>query len=888
VNPDKTHSFYNIDALTGHLQSGHLILTPTFRLARRIKLGWAQQLQRSGALAWPTPRVMSLEQWWLHCYESVQLRGSSLPVLVTPQQELELWQTCIESHPQTAALLRPRGAAQLARDAYRNLLLWEVDWREESSAQQFQFDPDAASFIEWARGFELELEAGKLDLLPRIAPQLAATNSTDTIVLAEFDELPPLYRRLLTAQAVELLEHRSQADQAECYLQACDDNREELLRAGTWARQRLAKNASARIGILVPALEQQRHTVARIMHQAFAPAGESDALFEKPALPINFSAGVPLASCAPVRTALDLLELVGGELSLSRLVGLLHSRYRNREESEQEQQLIRRLYRAGNETVSNSRLRYDCSRIEVEGVAGLELGRQLLAMNQRRQLGQAHSGSTWIALFDNALEALGWPGTGPLDSLEYQQLEHWQAGLSQLAELDAVCGPLEYKAALLRLQQICSAAVFQPQTPDAPIQVLGLLEAGGLEFDHLWLCGMSSGEWPPSASPNPFIPDKLQKQHDMPHASAGRELHYAQSLLDHYCHSTGELVASYSRLLDSVAQQPSPMVAEFTVVDSEAASDVHPQSWSIARRRGSLEQFVDTTGPPVSENEQPALRGGSALIADQSQCPFRAFARHRLNIESLPEPTVGLTASDRGTLLHEALFHLWGALESRQKLSGLSEPQRTQAIALAVRQAIESHHIHEDYALGRALLDLEQRRLQQLLERWLEVELERGDFEVIAREQDRELELGELRLNLRIDRVDRLPDGRQLLIDYKSGHCEVSSWLGSRPREPQLPLYGELVGDDLDSLAFAVINKHTLEFRGVGQSLAAAGIKTDIEKLTHGEGVSINNWQELRHHWQQVLQSLAQDFIDGKAEVDPADPRKTCTYCGLEALCRVQ
>ena len=171
---------------------------------------------------------------------------------------------------------------------------------------------------------------------------------------------------------------------------------------------------------------------------------------------------------------------------------------------------------------------------------------------------------------------------------------------------------------------------------------------------------------------------------------------------------------------------------------------------------------------------------------------------------------------------------------------------------------------------------------------WLDVELERGDFEVIAREQDRELELGEPRLNLRIDRVDRLPDGRQLLIDYKSGQCEVSSWLGPRPREPQLPLYGELVGDDLDSLAFVVINKHSLEFRGVGQSPAAAGIRTDIDKLKHGEGVSIKNWQELRHYWQQVLQNLAQDFIDGRAGVDPADPRKTCTYCGLEALCRVQ
>lgn len=265
MNPDNTHSFYNIGALAGHLQSGQLILTPTYRLARRIKLGWAQHLRQSGAEVWPTPRVMSLEQWWLHCYEAEQLSGSLLPVLVTPQQELQLWQACIESHPDTATLLRPRGAAELARDAYRNLLLWEIDWREEAIAQHFKFDRDAASFIEWAQGFESELKARMLDLVPRLAPGLAATNSTDTIILAEFDELPPLYRRLLTAQTGELLEHRSQADQANSYLQACDDSREELLRAGTWARQRHEENATARIGILVSGLEQQRHTVERIL-----------------------------------------------------------------------------------------------------------------------------------------------------------------------------------------------------------------------------------------------------------------------------------------------------------------------------------------------------------------------------------------------------------------------------------------------------------------------------------------------------------------------------------------------------------------------------------------------------------------------------------------------
>jgi hypothetical protein len=32
---------------------------------------------------------------------------------------------------------------------------------------------------------------------------------------------------------------------------------------------------------------------------------------------------------------------------------------------------------------------------------------------------------------------------------------------------------------------------------------------------------------------------------------------------------------------------------------------------------------------------------------------------------------------------------------------------------------------------------------------------------------------------------------------------------------------------------------------------------------------------------------LAQDFLDGKADVDPRDPPKTCERCGLQTLCRI-
>ena len=70
------------------------------------------------------------------------------------------------------------------------------------------------------------------------------------------------------------------------------------------------------------------------------------------------------------------------------------------------------------------------------------------------------------------------------------------------------------------------------------VQVLGPLEAAGLGFDQLWLCGMQADRWPAPARPNPFIPQPLQRRLQMPHASAQREWAFATALMDQFTRST--------------------------------------------------------------------------------------------------------------------------------------------------------------------------------------------------------------------------------------------------------------------------------------------------------------------------------------------------------------
>lgn len=877
---DADYNFYPIDSLEEHLAAGRPVITPNHRLARRIKLAWGRRQQALGKYAWETPVVMSLDHWWQACYRQRRLAGDDLPLLLSPLQERALWLQAVQGSA-NLALLRPAVAAELAAEAYRNLLLWQIDWREQ--AQQFSFGEDTRLFLDWADSFENAQKRLQRSTLPALVGLLAERSACQSLLLAEFDELPPLYDQALHRQAEDIHHHRAGQGSASCRLQACESHRGELEAAARWARERHLQNNNCRVGILLPRLQAERRDMERVLQRVF----DSDPR-DPSSLPVNFSAGVPLSECGPVSSALALLSLPLRELETGELACILHSRYRDAAERELEQRAWLALARDAVDPVSPAALRRALDRAAGTVDTRSQLASLLLTAGQPRELRSAHPASGWAERFMSLLEAFGWPGAGPLDSLEYQQVEQFYSAMTSLVELEPLQGKLDYAAALVALEQACAGDVFQAQTPDAPIQVLGMLEAAGLQFDELWICGMGAVEWPPAPNPNPFIPRQLQRSAGMPHADANRELAYASRLLDHLRASTGSLTASYARLEDEIAVPPSALVAEFPAAEP-LRDALWPGTWSDARAGADLEISASGNAPPVATEEAAGLRGGSAIIGDQAQCPFRAFAYHRLGAQPLPEPQPALTAAERGGILHEALQHLWQALEDSASLKAMDDSSRMAVVTMSADTAIESFRQGRGRFHAAALLELERHRLCELLERWLQVELQRADFVVSATEQRHEIRFGDLAITLRIDRVDTVADGQRLLIDYKSGDAKPQQWLGKRPEDPQLPLYTQLLEPgEVEGISFAVLRHSATEYRGLARTEQGPGIATDISGATAKAGEEMEDWEALQAHWARLLGQLAQEFLDGHAPVEPLDPRKTCNFCGLEALCRIR
>lgn len=878
---------YNITALEPLIDEGYTLLTPNSRLARRIKSEWDERRRATGDRSWEALPVLPLEHWLIKKWERALSLGLVAPITpLSSDQTLELWRQVIVEQERDSAdfhLLNPAAAAELASDARDTLLRWQVDMEDSHLRQSFTLDGDCGTFLQWLTVFNQRLAENKqctaVDCLAQI-PQLAGQFPKDSVALVEFDEVPPLLDRALLAMSHNVRSAQVDTLEGEQFVHAFSDERAELHTVATWAADQYRNDPRKTIGIVLPDMGATRVTMEYLLRRAFDCLGARYG-----SLPVNFSVGMSLARTPLVRDALQVLAVGLREINVQTLVDLLQSRFLDIPDSQgaATQDFISSLFAEGREVLSLRDVCFFAGRISARRETGLRMGTYLLAMAEMPELQRVAKPSHWIPGFTRALDLWGWPGPGGLDSLEYQQFELWGRLLEQFRALDGVCGPVNFAEALRLLRDSCHRQIFQPQTVDSQVQVLGPLEAAGLTFNHLWICGMQGSRWPESPRPNPFIPVALQARLRMPHATTEREWDFSEALFTRYKRSCEVLHASYSRQIDGVPDLPSRLIHDFPrreLPEMPLVSEV----WRHQFTQRSIEVLADRQAPPLSRGELLGVKGGSGLIEDQSQCPFRAFARRRLKTEPLPRFRLALSAAERGALLHDALCVLWGEINTSAALHGLDAEAERDVIARAVEAAIAAAPRRRRRWLGERYWQLEARRLDTLLGKWLQVERQRSAFLVAAREQEMTLQIAGLPIHLRVDRIDELPDGSRVIIDYKTGSCNVQDLLGSRPAHPQLLLYA-MGESDVAALAFAQVRPQQCRYLGLGRVAAAPGISQGVSPAVQAS-MGVERWEELEERWRENLKRLAQAFVDGDASIDPLG-RESCNWCGLQPLCRI-
>ena len=875
-------------ARLAQLPSGSIaVVTPNHRLALALQRGFGDFQAGQGKTLWESADILPwsgvLERTW---NEALYADTPPLPLPLSSAQAHALWENLLRNSAAGGTLLAVADAARLAYEAWQLSTAWRLAPRMDNAA----LNDDSRAFQDWAPRYERTLQRnGQMDtaqLADRL-PSLIASGCIQppqTLVAYGFDGFTPQQAEFLTnlqtAGSAILM-----AEPPVCVSRVlrvpCADAEQEIHRAAAWARARLQAGCS-RIGIVVPDLAARRSAIVRIFSATMAPdyalPGTAAGV-----LPFNLSLGEPLVAYPLVNAALLLLELAGRDIEFERASRLLCSPFISGGEAERDSRaaLDVELRRRAEPVVTLDRLQ---GMVAEHGGDCPQLARRLAALAgfRRDRLFGTHPPSTWAKALSEALAVAGFPGERGLDSNEYQALKKWHDVVAAFAALDRVVPRMPYAEALSRLRRIAADTLFQPESPEVPIQILGVLEAGGLTFDGLWVMGLSDNNWPPAPRPNPFLLLALQRAAGLPHSTAADVLAAARRTTTQWCKAAAEVVLSHPLQEDDRELRPSPLIAR--IAEADVAIAAYPEFRDAIYATRGDERLLDDAAPALIEGT--VTGAGTALIKDQAACPFRAYAKHRL-YSTVPEaPHAGLDAAERGTLVHRVLAKAWEKLRNSDALAAISDADLDALLADAADAAMARIRRERPTTLSGRFSDIEKRRLIGLARAWLEQDRRRGAFTVIAVEDKRGMAIGGLTLNARLDRVDETADGRRIVIDYKTGKATAGAMLGERPDEPQLPLYLLTAESGAAAVAFAQVRAGDMKYVGLARDAdLLPGIKAWAESRYRDRYPA---WPDVVAAWQADLERIAGQFSAGVAAVDPKRHPDTCRLCDQQAFCRIR
>ncbi len=840
------------------LTAGACLITANNRLARAWHLRYARSREAAGIHVWEAPDILPWSAYVSRAAGLMRAQASHATPALTAAQERFLWADLAHNRDD-GFLCGPEAFGALAADAWQLLADYDLAVPPPGA------DLESETFAALAQGFGRRLAAlGREDPARdgmRVARALRAglLSPGRQVLWAGFQDLTPVQLAVHDAcgaagavcRRLPLPDIESRGA-ARIYLAL----EAEITAALLWARERARAHPDGHYALIVPDLVRLRTPLARAAHEVFGTP-------EAGGLPYELSLGAPLARAPVVIAALRVLRLMVGGLPAADAAALIQSPYLT-----------------GAPRARWSRAAAACGLLDTARMVDLQRLGQALRTDEaglgavcarlaglRRRWPRTAAPSRCVELFSAALAAAGWPGTaGPADREAVAALnEVWSA----VAGLDAVSGAQAPQDVLAMAGEWLSGQVFQPSGGDGAIRIMGPLEAVGLSFDGLWVMNLHDRAWPVVQPPHPLLPLAFQRAHGLPHARIEDDIRYAQRLVHALTRAAPEVVLTCAWHDGTEAQRPSQALAAY-------APETAPVPVFMSRAqtryvsRGPREPIPDR---PVPLGQVPGRTYGAGLFTAQARCPFQAFAQYRLRAQPLQRPGYGPGKGDRGTVLHRVLEQWFRKFPEVGSWQGLSEQERDLCITEVVSLA-QARERDRYGAMSEAFVALEAQRMARLLREFLDGERDRAPFRVLGCEQVVTWTCGGLEIKGRIDRIDEVA-GERIVIDYKTGATPTVDWTVARPAHPQLLFYAAAQGVPVAGIAYAKIGAREM------------GYKAWVRRpgLLPGAEV-VNDWPTVTAAWKDLLEGLAQDFVAGRADVDPLPD--ACAHCGRESLCRVR
>lgn len=826
------------------MREGAIVIAPNNRLSSELLNDFGKdQIQLVQDKPYCLPYSAFLQERYKNCvHNSAQTMH---PLILNNEQHNYLWRKVLTNEGREQI---NEGLLEAVKEAWTRCHLWQLDLDHPA----FTLTPQTCQFQHWAAQFQNELTQlnalTEVQLVDYLLTQ-PKRNRSEILIWACFDDYTPQQRALqnyFQEQGCENHHYDLTAIDSRVFQFEAKEDNDEKQQLVLWLRERLAQGEQ-RIAVVVPDLQTQSKSLQRLLQK------------ELPLGTFNISLGQHLQDYALVAHALCWLELNDQQLDREKARLLLHSPYLAFSQTEM---LVRAQLMEDSVALKEPQVDAAAFYKELNRYCPklAELLKKLAAYPDKA------SPQQWINTFKDRLMTLGFPGEYSLSSASYQCYQRLMGLFDDFKQLTLINGSMSKSEALTTLNNMAKSTIFQPKKAPASIHVLGLLEASGCTFDSLWMMGLTDQALPQKARLSAFIPIALQRDNLMPHASPARELQLAEKTLSRLANSSREIVFSFPRLSADKPNLASPLIVHLPQFSSNFLAKTP--------RESLLVDWIEDYKIPLTPEER--ITGGTTILANQAKCPFRAFAAHRLQAKAGLEVSDGPDARERGQLIHKVMELLWLSLQSQKNLLSLSKEQLDQQIETAIYSALEPLISQRPHSFSTLIQEVELSRLKRLVHACLDWERQRPAFEVEAIEQAYNINLAGIDFRLRVDRLDRLANGKKWVIDYKSSLPQSQPWKEERPKEPQLLLYA-LLDETINTLLFAQLKAGQLSCKGLSEENHDLNGLNTIKKD--------ETWAEYRDYWQSELQALAEEFSQGHCQPQPASA-SICQQCDFQNLCR--
>ncbi|MDG2252256.1 MAG: PD-(D/E)XK nuclease family protein [Methylophilaceae bacterium] len=835
----------------------------------------------------PIPEIKVIDRWLFEKFEEfcmIKFSDKNYKLLNGIDEKF-IWEEIIKSEK---VLSKPNFAqhdienlCQLARTANKQIeeyCINKEDLRENTATNGI--------IMKWREKFKERCKHLKINPLYEFIPFFIEQQKNKNIINGQSlciigsDTNLIIYTKLIdilsrTNNVTKYEENNGASNKIKVY--ACDDYQAELHAVTDWIKAKHDQKLNHLL-IISPVLEKFQIKLQNHIDREIQPKIFTNIEYENI---YNSSLRRPLSKEPIISATFNLIKLnMSGEVSTEIICDLLKfNNWIDDQEQQDREKLAHYISSKNIKKISLNRLmgiiRND-TKLKDLGLNKLEIILNEIIKNQELWVNSNYI-NEWVTLTRLFLDTIQLGEINKLLPFEINNIDTFYKSLHQLYLNKIFTKKITFSEYLEKLSFYLEGFVPEPYNDNATIDIYGFDEYPIKKYDAIWVMNMNDTYYPGNKQINPFLSKKIQdKYHINDNHSLKIDL---ETKLKRIKNSSEDITISYSKEDQDISLEKTKLPNEIDIISDEDYVD-KKEPYNNSEDEEIIE---DHLAPPLN-SELVEIHQGIKCLEAQLICPAWAFYSFRLGAEGYEfDVQDEISPMARGNLAHKVLELFWRSMNHSDKLLNILDSDLAIKIDEIVNTAITDYR--KNYPLmPKVLIEVERKQLKQTLTKWVDVEKKRNhEFEIINTEEKHQINIDRMQFNIKIDRIDLIDSNKKIIIDYKTGETEsINSLYKDSLNSLQLPIYACFSNHkDIDGVVYAKLNRKKYTLNGISREKLAAYVKFNDKK-----NPKIRTWDELLTFWHNKINSIASDYLSGKAEVVVFD-EDDLKYCKVKSILRL-